>query len=147
MDIKKHITLRAPRARVWRALTRPDEFGAWFGATLTGEFSPGKTVRGKITTPGYDHLTMELDIETVEAERVLAFRWHPYAIDAKLDYSSEPKTLVTFTLADGPGGATELTVTETGFEALPPNRRSIAREMNDGGWAAQVENIARHVAK
>lgn len=147
MDIRKQITLRAPRARVWRALTRPEEFGAWFGAKLTGEFAPGQVVRGKITTPGYDHLTMELDVERVEPETLLAFRWHPYAIDADVDYSSEPKTLVTFTLADAPGGATELTVTETGFDRLPEKRRSIAREMNDGGWAAQVENIARHVAE
>jgi uncharacterized protein YndB with AHSA1/START domain len=146
-DIEKKIVLRATRARVWRALTRAEEFGAWFGAKLSGSFSPGETVRGKITTPGYDHLTMELDVERVEPERLLAFRWHPYAIDADVDYSAEPKTLVTFTLADSPDGGTALTVTETGFDALPANRRSLARDMNDGGWAAQVENIAKHVAE
>ena len=29
--IEKTIMLRAPRARVWQALTNADEFGSWFG--------------------------------------------------------------------------------------------------------------------
>ena len=144
--IQKKTLLRAPRARVWRALTRAEEFGAWFGAKLTGQFVPGSTVRGSITHPGYEHLTMEVTIERVEPERLLSFRWHPYAIDPAVDYTSEPSTLVTFELTETPEG-TSLTVTEAGFDQIPAGRRALAFRMNDQGWEGQMENIARYLAE
>ena len=39
--IEKQITLKAPRARVWRALTNVEEFGTWFRVRLEGAFTPG----------------------------------------------------------------------------------------------------------
>ncbi len=144
--IEKSTVLRAPRSTVWRALTTAEEFGAWFGARLTGAFTPGARVTGRITTPGYDHLTIDLLIERVEPERLLSYRWHPYAVEPDTDYSSEPTTLCEFTLEDAPGG-TRLTVVESGFERLPTSRRDLAFRMNDGGWAAQLTNIDRYLAR
>lgn len=144
--IEKKILLRAPRSRVWRALTQAAEFGAWFGARLTGQFLPGQVIRGQITTKGYDHLTMELTVDRVEPEHLLSFRWHPYAIDLSVDYSSEPATLVTFELTETPEG-TSLFVTESGFDKIPAGRRGIAFRMNDQGWGIQLQNIARHLAE
>jgi len=66
--IEKTIVLRAPRSTVWRALTTAEEFGAWFGARLTGTFTPGARVAGTITAKGYEHLTMEVAIERVAAQ-------------------------------------------------------------------------------
>lgn len=143
--IEKQIVLQAPRARVWRAIVDPREFGAWFGVALEGPFEVGKPTRGRITNPAFTHLVLEVTVETVEPERRLAFRWHPYAIDPNVDYASEPTTLVTFTLEEAPEG-TRLVVVESGFDAIPEHRRAEAFRMNDGGWAAQVENVARHVA-
>jgi len=51
--IEKQILIKAPRKRVWRALTDPGEFGEWFRVKLTGAFVPGKTVSGGILHPGY----------------------------------------------------------------------------------------------
>jgi hypothetical protein len=34
---------------------------------------------------------------------------------------------------------------ESGFDRIPAARRAEAFRMNDGGWTAQVQNIARHV--
>src|SRR2546430_2487597 len=113
--IEKTVTLRAPRARVWRAIASAEEFGVWFGVKLDGAFAEGATVRGKITHPGYEHLTLEMLVETVEPERYFAFRWHPYAIDASVDYSKEPMTLVEFRLDEANSG-TVLPIVESGFE-------------------------------
>jgi uncharacterized protein YndB with AHSA1/START domain len=143
--IEKHIQLRAPRARVWRALTQASEFGAWFGMKLAGSIEAGATVHGKLTVAGYEHLTVEMRIERVEPERVFSYRWHPYAIDPKVDYSKEPMTLVEFRLADAAGG-TELTLIESGFEHVPAARRAEAFRMNEGGWSAQLKNIERYVS-
>ena len=142
--IEKTIVLRASRARVWRALTDAEEFGTWFRVKLEGAFHAGASVRGRITHPGYEHVTMEIQIERMDAERLFSYRWHPYAVDPKVDYSSEPTTLVEFRLEDI-GKETVLTVVESGFDRIPPGRRPEAYRMNDGGWTAQVTNIRRYV--
>jgi uncharacterized protein YndB with AHSA1/START domain len=143
--IEKETILRAPRSRVWRAITNADEFGAWFGVRLAGAFAPGVRVTGRITTPGYEHLTMEVVVERIDPEELFSYRWHPYAVEPNVDYSAEPATLVEFRLAEVPDG-TRLTVVESGFDRLPPARREQAFRMNDGGWSGQIKNIGRHVA-
>ena len=35
--IEREILLKAPRARVWRALSDAEEFGDWFGVALKGK--------------------------------------------------------------------------------------------------------------
>src|SRR5260370_34184409 len=143
--IEKEIVLRAPRSRVWRALANAEEFGAWFGMKLEGAFAPGGRVHGHITLPGHGQVTFEMAIERMDPESRMSYRWHPYAFEAGVDYTSEPTTLVEFQLEEIAGG-TQLTVVESGFDRLPAARRAEAFHMNDAGWAEQRENIARHVA-
>lgn len=143
--IEKSIFLRAPRARVWRAITTPEKFNSWFGVNLEGAFAPGARVSGRITIPGYEHVNMEITIERVEPERLFSYRWHPYAIEPGVDYSDEPTTLVEFRLDEAPGG-TKLTVIESGFDRIPETRRAEAFRMNEKGWEGQLKNIERHVA-
>lgn len=145
--IEKRVTLQAPRSRVWRAISNAAEFGAWFGAVFESGFAVGTPARARITTPGYEHLPMELAIERIEPEQLLAFRWHPYDVDPATDHSAEPTTLVEFRLRDAPGGGTELTIVESGFDRIPLARRAEAFRMNDQGWTEQVANIERHVAR
>ena len=142
--IEKKIMLRAPKPRVWRALTNAQEFGTWFGVKLEGPFEVGGSVKGRILHPGYEHLVMEVTVERMDPEHVFAYRWHPYAVDPAVDYSKEPMTLVEFRLEDAPGG-TMLTLAESGFDKIPANRRAEAFRMNDGGWTEQLENVRRHV--
>lgn len=142
--IEKTIVLRAPRSQVWQAIANSQNFGEWFGVRIDGAFAPGARVSGRITTPGYDHLTMEILIEQVVPEQLFSYRWHPYAVDPAADYSKEPTTLVEFRLDEAPGG-TKLTVTESGFDQIPAARRQEAFRMNDGGWTQQVVNIERYV--
>jgi uncharacterized protein YndB with AHSA1/START domain len=144
--IEKNVLLRAPRARVWRALTDPEEFGRWFGVILAGPLKPGATVTGKITHKGYEDAPFELTVEKMEAERLFSFRWHPYAHDPKVDYSKEPTTLVTFELKEAEGGVL-LTVVESGFDAIPLARRAEAYRMNDEGWESQMKSIETYVGQ
>jgi uncharacterized protein YndB with AHSA1/START domain len=143
--IEKQVVLKAPRARVWRALTDAGEFGSWFGVKMESGFAPGAVARGRITYPGYEHLVFEATVVRMESERLLAWRWHPAPVGAGVDYAKEPTTLVTLTLEDAPEG-TRLTVEEAGFDALPAERRAEAFRMNEGGWAEQMRNIERHVS-
>jgi uncharacterized protein YndB with AHSA1/START domain len=143
--IEKEIVLRAPRSRVWRALTNVDEFGAWFGVKLEGTFSPGARVHGQIMLPDHGPVIIDMAIERMDPESRMSYRWHPYPVGSGVDYSSEPTTLVEFQLEEIAGG-TQLTVVESGFDRIPAARRAEAFHMNDAGWAEQLENIARYVA-
>ena len=144
--IERKILLSAARPRVWRALTSPQEFGDWFGVSLQSKsMAAGQRLRGHVTHPGYEHVIFEVMIERIEPERLLSWRWHPYAVDPAVDYSAEPTTLVVFELQDANGG-TLLSVVESGFDNVPPARRLEAFRMNSGGWDQQMKNIEKHVA-
>src|SRR5258708_35634151 len=87
--IEKQILLRAPRSRVWRALTDSREFGTWFRTAFTEPFRPGARVKGRITYPGYEHLEAEILVVSMEPERMFSFRWHPNAVEPHRDDSNE----------------------------------------------------------
>src|SRR5260370_31653164 len=130
--IEREILLRAPRRRVWRALTDSAEFGAWFGVKVEGTFAPGAHVRGAITHPGYEHVVLDITIERMEPERLFSWRWHPHPVEPGVDYSAEPTTLVVFELADAPGGS-RLPGGESGGDQVPLPRRSQAYRVNRVG--------------
>jgi len=142
--IEKEIDIKAPVSRVWKALTDHTEFSTWFHVNLEGPFVPGETTRGKITHPGFEHVVMEVIVKKLEPEHYFSFTWHPYAIDPDQDYAQETPTLVEFTLTETKAG-THVRVVESGFDKIPAHRRDEAFRMNEGGWAAQIENIRNHV--
>jgi uncharacterized protein YndB with AHSA1/START domain len=143
--IEKTVILRAPRSKVWRALTDSAQFGEWFQARPEGPFTPSRRVRGPVTYPGYEHLTFEVTVEQMEPERLFSWRWHPGGADPDID-PAEPTTLVVFQLEEVPEG-TRLTVTESGFDRIPIARRTKAYRENDEGWSGQIENIRNFLAR
>jgi uncharacterized protein YndB with AHSA1/START domain len=142
--IEKSIQLRHAPSRVWQSLTDFKEFGSWFGVVLSGPFEPGARLKGRVTHKGYEHMTMEIEIERMEPERFLSWRWHPGAAEPGESFSHEPPTVVEFELREVPGG-TLLTVVESGFDQLPLARRAKAFRDNSEGWAAQMGAIERHL--
>jgi len=154
--IEKNILLRAPLARVWRALTDSTEFGAWFGVKFDGPFQPGAVMHGRIagTTvdpevaqmqEAHNDMAFEITVEQMIPEKLFSFRWRPHAVDPGVDYSAEPTTLVAFTLEQKPDGV-ELTVTESGFDGIPLARRAQAFSANEQGWAIQMRLISQYLA-
>ena len=155
--IEKKILLQAPRQRVWRALTDSTEFGSWFGVKFDGPFAPGGKMRGVIvgTTVDaevakaqkeYEGIPFEITIEKMEPERMFSFRWHPYAAERGVDYSAEPTTLVVFTLEEAANGVM-LTVTESGFDRIPIERRAKAFTANEQGWSIQMKLIEEYLSR
>jgi uncharacterized protein YndB with AHSA1/START domain len=142
--IEKRIEINAPRGKVWRAISSAEEFGAWFGMSITEPFAPGATNRGMITPKGNEHL-VEFHIEKMEAERYFSYRWHPYGIDPEADLADEPLTLVEFIIDEAANGSI-VTIIESGFDAIPAGRRDLAFRMNDGGWNSQLQKLVKHVS-
>lgn len=141
--IEKSIEIKAPRTRVWRALTDHKEFGSWFGIDIEGPFAVGAVSSGKFTINGFTHVPWKSTIKAMEEPAYFAYTWHPYAVDPDVDYSGEPETLVEFWLEESEGH-TSVRVRETGFDKLPPHRIADALRANTHGWSAQLENIKKH---
>ena len=124
--IEKKIQLRAPRERVWRAISDAREFGSWFGVAFDGPFAEGTRLTGKImpTTVDaevakmqepYSGKAFDWTVERIEPMRRISFRWHPFAVEPGVDYSKEATTLIEFELSEAAGG-TLLTISESGFD-------------------------------
>ncbi len=153
--IEKKILLRAPLKRVWRALSDSTEFGSWFGMKFDGPFASGACMHGVIVPTTVDAgvakaqkefegLPFEITIAQMEPERLLSFRWHPFAVERGVDYSAEPTTLVVFTLQEM-GNDVLLTVTESGFDRIPLERRVKAFTANEEGWGIMVKMIREYL--
>jgi uncharacterized protein YndB with AHSA1/START domain len=154
--IEKQIVLQAPIARVWDAISNSQKFGSWFGAAFDGPFAAGARLAGRIVPTSVDPevaklqkphegKAFEFSVEQIEPMRRISFRWHPYAVDSGVDYGSEPTTLIVFELEEVPGG-TRLSISESGFDQIPPARRAAALKANDAGWEHQSKLIQKYLS-
>ncbi|WP_135453553.1 SRPBCC family protein [Mycobacterium sp. DL99] len=154
--IEKEVLLKASLDRVWRAISDAEEFGRWFGVRFDGPFVAGESVNGVMTPTEVDPdvavsqepyagEAAKWHIVALEPPHRMAYRWHPYAVDADTDYSAEPTTLVEFTLTEAEDGVL-LRIVESGFDAIPAHRRSAAFESNSEGWAIQAELVRKYLA-
>jgi uncharacterized protein YndB with AHSA1/START domain len=141
--ITREIIVRAPLARVWRAVADHREFGRWFRVDLDGPFVEGQRVEGRMTYPGAEGLPFSALVTAVRPEALLAFEWPAYVEDEGV-LEDEPWTLVEFRLIPE-GEGTRVTITESGFERLPVRVRDRIRRENEGGWEAQAQNLVQHV--
>lgn len=149
--IVKTMIFKAPLERVWSAVSDADEFGQWFGVRFDGPFTPHTPLTGHIVPTVVDPevakmqephrgLPFAFTVNAIEPMSRISFSWHPFAIEKGRDYSAEPMTLITFALETVEGG-TKLTLTESGFDGIPLERRLEAFRANEGGWAHQMKLI------
>jgi uncharacterized protein YndB with AHSA1/START domain len=154
--IEKKVLLEAPLARVWRAVSDATEFGRWFGVAFDGPFIGGERLTGRIVPTTVDAEVAKMQkphegkafewvVERIEPMRRISFRWHPFAVEPGVDYSQEPMTLIVFAMEEVAGG-TQLTITESGFDRIPLERRARAFAANDGGWEKQTMLVAKYLA-
>lgn len=143
--IVKTVELNAPPAAVWEALTDHRAFGHWFHVALDQPFKAGRNSTGHITFPGHEGVRWLVFIERMDNEKLFSFRWYDTH-----DGSGEPghgacEFLTTFELEPAENG-TRLTITESGFAALPePKRTDMRRDITEG-WNIQAENLAAYLA-
>jgi uncharacterized protein YndB with AHSA1/START domain len=96
-----------------------------------------------MTYPGHEGVPWTSVTEVLESPRRLVFRWP----DCAPGEDAGPDTVwltVEFSLQPQNAG-TLVTVTETGFAALPEDRRAAMLRDNAAGWEIQTVNLKRHV--
>jgi len=96
--IEKKVLLQATRERVWQAISDSRQFGTWFGVAFDQPFTEGARLTGRIVPTQvdaevaqmqkpYEGKTFEFSVERIEPMKRISFRWHPYAVEAGVDYS------------------------------------------------------------
>ncbi len=154
--IRKTAFLQAPVERVWAAISDARQFGTWFGAEFEGPFVAGARVGARIVPTKVDPevaklqeshagTAFEVIVEHVEPMRRLSFRWRPYPVE-KEQQATAPMTLVEFELAEAPNG-TSVTITESGFDLVPLDKRADAFKGNEEGWTHQVRLLETYLAQ
>jgi uncharacterized protein YndB with AHSA1/START domain len=141
--IEKVVELKASPARVWRALTDHVEFGQWFRVKIDAPFEVGKPSTGFMTWPGYEDVRWRATVRAMEPEKLFSYTW-PHPSDLRADEPDAPETLVEFRL-EPVGAGTRLTIVESGFDAVPADRRMKALRSNTEGWDIQAGNVKAHV--
>ena len=135
-SVTRTVFIRAPREKVWAALTRADLLEQWFGSRTTlDEIAVGATGVFGFEEYGQSNPVV---ITAVDEGKTFGYRWGP--TDAPL--SDDNTTEVTFTIADAEGG-TVLTVVETGFEKRAPDTAGQLAELEDhrSGWDAELDEL------
>lgn len=154
--IEKQVLLSASRERVWRAISDARRFGTWFGVEFAGPFVAGQTLKGRMVPTKVDPdvaksqepfagVEFVVVVERIEPMRHFSFRWHPYEVEPDCDPLQQPMTLVTFELEEA-GGGILLTISESGFDAVPLEKRARAFADNEQGWAVQSRLIERYLS-
>jgi uncharacterized protein YndB with AHSA1/START domain len=154
--IEKQILLKAPRERVWHAISDSGQFGRWFGIAFDGPFVEGVRVTGKMVPTSvdaevaaqqkpYEGMACDFFVERLEPMRRFSFRWHPYPLEPDADASTAPMTLIVFDLEEAPGGVL-LRISESGFDQIPLEHRAKAFADNEGGWEIQTRLIEKYLA-
>jgi len=144
--IEKQILIRAPRQRVWRALTNLEEFARWFQVKAQGAFQTGVRVDMVSTHPCGADAKFSVTVVAMDPEGLFSWSWCPGVKPPGADYDAEPSTLVEFRLEDAEGG-TLVTVVESGFDRLSLTRRAKALEENTKGWEIQLAALDEYVGK
>jgi uncharacterized protein YndB with AHSA1/START domain len=130
LSVERSIWIKAPRERVWRAITDSQQLQQWWGDywEIT-RLEMGATVKfGEADDP------MSATIDVLDPPRQFSLLWPPQP-----QYHSI-KIFTTFVLAEEKDG-TRVTVTETGFEALPDDIRQTRFDQTAQGYSTVLEAL------
>lgn len=129
LTVERTLELAAPLARVWRALTDPEELARWFPDQVEqAKLEPGVT--GRFTWERHGSFAFRL--EAVEPERRLVWRW---ARDAGTPLEDGVTTTIEWRLEARADGGTTLRLCESGFV------RPEDQEGNSKGWDSELAEL------
>ncbi|WP_116952328.1 SRPBCC family protein [Jiangella endophytica] len=136
LTVRRTIHIAASVDKVWRAVTEPERISQWFGQTVLPGGAAG--AQGTITWP--DGVTVPIRVEKIDPPRMVSYRWGNDETDAAVtdDLDVRPSTVFTFTLEPVDEG-TQLTVVESGFEALTDPAGAL--ESHREGWDDELDKL------
>jgi uncharacterized protein YndB with AHSA1/START domain len=144
-SIEREVVIDAPVDRVWELVTKAEHLGRWFGDSgAEVDLRPGGALELRWT----EHGAARGRVETVEPQRLFAFRWAPFKDPGGVDATDGNSTRVEFTLSQE-GAGTRLRVVESGFESLATSeeQRRENHEGNTEGWRLELGELEEYATR
>jgi uncharacterized protein YndB with AHSA1/START domain len=140
--IERQITIRAPKERVYNAITDPKQIVSWFPETIDGTLEVGAR---PIIDFGKDY-RFQLYVVAANPYDYFAYRWVPANADGTVGFLGDvlafPNTLVEFRLSED-NNCTTVSLSESGFASLPPEVAAKQLEQNSGGWDYMLDRLEK----
>ena len=136
LTVERRIWIDAPRERVWQAITTAEEIRQWWGGDDHWEFSALEI--GGVIKFGDPADLMIATIAVLDPPHEFRIEWPPQE-----QYHSIP-IYTTYVLIEENGG-TGVTVSETGFEALPDDIRQKRFDSTAQGYETVLAGLKAFV--
>jgi uncharacterized protein YndB with AHSA1/START domain len=132
LTVERDIWIKAPRERVWQAITNADTIQQWWGDYWDiPTLEVGATIKfGTKDDP------MLATIAVLDPPREFVIQWPPQE-----QYHSIP--ILTRYVLEEENGGTRINVSETGFEALPDDIRQKRYESTAQGYATVLADLKK----
>jgi uncharacterized protein YndB with AHSA1/START domain len=137
--IVREITVKAPKEKVYGAITNPNEITKWFPDVVEGTLEVGK--HSMFTFTSENHKT-SIFVEAANPFDYFAYRWVPGSTGLVGDVLKTPNTLVEFMIEEVADG-TKVTVKESGFSKLPAEVAEKSFKDNSGGWPYMMGRLEK----
>ncbi|HYG83930.1 MAG TPA: SRPBCC family protein [Verrucomicrobiae bacterium] len=139
--ITREITLKAPKERVYSAITDPEQITAWFPDKVEGTLEVGQK-----PTFHFGEYKTQLYIEAAKPHDYFAYRWVPGGGGMVEDILQAPNTLVEFFIEEQENG-TKVTLKESGFAALPADIAKASFSDNSNGWDHMMSRLEKVISE
>jgi uncharacterized protein YndB with AHSA1/START domain len=141
--LQKRLSIRAPAATVWKAMTDAAELARWFPTAAETDPRPGGTYRFRfeyVEHPERDHSREGSFVDLAPPKR-LSYTWHAPLADAP-GAEGPPETTVEISLIEK-AGQTDVVLTHSGFGYGADWDRSFERHSEN--WAFFVLNLRSYL--
>jgi uncharacterized protein YndB with AHSA1/START domain len=136
-SIERSVWIAAPRERVWRAITDPEQIGQWF--------SPGTQWGGTGLEVGGRMFVLDPESGAEMYTQVVEAVEPPYRLVTRsMPEPPEVVHVTTWQLEEENGG-TRLVLTHSGYELEPVEARAINMEQNAFGFGMMLDNLAAYI--
>jgi uncharacterized protein YndB with AHSA1/START domain len=136
--IIKEITVKAPKERVYSAITDPKQIIMWFPDGVEGQLEVGQ--QPKLIFEG--HGKTSIYVAAAEPYEYFAFRWVPGGANTVDDVLAVQTTLIEFRIEET-GDGTKITVKESGFAAFPADFAVRAIKEDSDGWEYMMGRLEK----
>jgi uncharacterized protein YndB with AHSA1/START domain len=137
--IQREIMIQATPQRIYAAIADPEQVIKWFPETLEGDYSVGAQ-----PVFGFgEHGKTQVYVVAANPFEYFAYRWVPGANHFLGDVLKVASTLVEFRITEQADGRCKVTMTESGFAALPKAMMADALKQNTGGWEFMMNRLSQ----
>jgi uncharacterized protein YndB with AHSA1/START domain len=137
--IQREIIIKAPKEKIYEAITNPEKVVLWFPDAVEGKYAVGENPTFVFNGHG------KVSVHIVEAKpyEYFSYRWIPGASIFVGDVTTAPNTLVEFSIHEEGDGVCKVVMVESGFAQLPIEMAK-AFMQNSGGWEFMLGRLEKY---